>query len=122
MLPPRGSDDVRPATTSAVSTAPEVPQLWREDESQANPWTTIRTGRESSGIVRPSGNVSDTPVFFPGRPTRVSPSGKKPGASDTFPLGLSNPDASPPVRTGLRGSAGHPPALHHWRTSGPVTT
>ena len=53
MLPPRGSDDVRPATTSAVSTAPEVPQLWREDESQANPWTTIRTGRESSGIVRP---------------------------------------------------------------------
>src|SRR2546428_8771331 len=71
MLPPRGSDDVRPATTSAVSTAPEVPQLWREDESQANPWTTIRTGRESSGIVSPSGKVSDTPVFFPDKLTRV---------------------------------------------------
>src|SRR5437763_16192903 len=71
MLPPRGSDDVRPATTSAVATAPEVPQLWRADESQANPWTTIRTGRESAGIVRRRGNVSDAPVFFPDGPTRV---------------------------------------------------
>ena len=61
-----------------------------------------------------NGTVLDT--------TRVSLSGKKTGVSDTFPLGLTIPDDSLPVRIVVQGFACDSSSRHNCGTSGAVDT